>query len=238
MTVNLTKTDMDSAIAALKKEGEERAVMVANTVCIFAPDVPASVAEDVLDGMRLMNLSANKKFDKETQQREWYNFYNDGLGKFGWTLTGAAHVEEAIDKDTHTLATLVPEIVSVQIGHNHRLNRCVKRSFEVIVNTPKAQQLLEESAASVSGKSSTVQISTCEMSPQGLPIMHMTSVQLSYDKAEKTAGATGRTLDKSNTRVYRASQQGSFSIRHFNAMREAVRLKLASQAVDILALDI
>ena len=62
--------------------------------------------------MRLMNLSANKKFDKETQQREWYNFYNDGLGKFGWTLTGAAHVEEAIEKDTHTLATLVPQIVN------------------------------------------------------------------------------------------------------------------------------
>lgn len=238
MSTNLTKTDMDSAIAALKKEGEERAVMVANTVCIFAPDVPASVAEDVLDGMRLMNLSANKKFDKETQQRDWYNFYNDGLGKFGWTLTGAAHVEEAIDKDTHTLATLVPEIVSVQIGHKHRLSSCVKRSFEVIVKTPKAQQLLEESAASVSGKSSTVQISACEMSPQGLPIMHMTSVQLSYAKAENTTGAAGRTLDKSTTRVYRASQQGSFSIRHFNAMRDAVRLKLASQAVDILALDI
>ncbi|MFA7901882.1 hypothetical protein ACEODG_30880 [Pseudomonas aeruginosa] len=209
MTVNLTKTDMDSATAALKKEGEERAVMVANTVCIFAPDVPASIAEDVLDGMRLMNLSANKKFDKQTQQREWYNFCNDGPGKFGWTLTGAAHVEEEIDKDTHTLATLAPEIVSVQIGHSHRLNRCVKRSFEVIAKTPKAQQLLEESAASVSGKSSAVQVSTCEMSPQGLPIMHMTSVQLSYDKAEKTAGATGRTLDKSNTRVYRGSQQGS-----------------------------
>jgi len=166
MTTSISKTDMDSAIAALKKEGEERAVIVANTVCIFAPDVPASVAEDVLDGMRLMNLSANKKFDKETQQREWYNFYNDGLGKFGWTLTGAAHVEEALDKDTHTLATLAPEIVTVQIGRSHRLSRCVKRSFEVIVATPKAQRLLEESSVSVSGKSSTVQISACEMSPQ------------------------------------------------------------------------
>lgn len=238
MTSTISKTDMNSAIAALKKEGEERAVMVANTVCIFAPDVPASVAEDVLDGMRLMNLSANKKFDKETQQREWYNFYNDGLGKFGWTLTGAAHVEEAIDKDTHTLATLVPQIVTVQIGASHRLSRCVKRSFEVIVQTPKAQQLLEESSVSVSGKSSTIQISACEMTPQGLPIMHMTSVQLSYDKAEKTAGSAGRIIDKSNTRVYRASQQGSFSVRHFDAIREAVRMKLASQAFDILALDI
>lgn len=238
MTTSLSKNDMDSAIAALKKEGEARAVMVANTVCIFAPDVPASVAEDVLDGMRLMNLSANKKFDKETQQREWYNFYNDGLGKFGWTLTGAAHVEEALDKDTHTLATLLPQIVTVQIGASHRLCHSVRRSFEVIVRTPKAQQLLEQSSLSVSGKSSTVQISACEMSPQGLPIMHMTSVQLSYEKAEKTGDLAGRLIDKSNTRVYRASQQGSFSVRHFDAMRDAVRQKLASQAADILALDI
>lgn len=54
----------------------------------------------------------------------------------------------------------------------------------------------------------------------------------------KTAGSAGRIIDKSNTRVYRASQQGSFSVRHFDAMREAVRMKLASQAFDILALDI
>ena len=230
--------DIKVEMEKIRKEGQERVAATGQTICVFADNVPANIAEDILAGMRLMTELANKKFDKETQQREWYNFYNDGLGKFGWTLTGAAHVEEAIDKDTHTLATLVPQIVTVQIGASHRLSRCVKRSFEVIVQTPKAQQLLEESSVSVSGKSSTIQISACEMTPQGLPIMHMTSVQLSYDKAEKTAGSAGRIIDKSNTRVYRASQQGSFSVRHFDAMREAVRMKLASQAFDILALDI
>ena len=112
------------------------------------------------------------------------------------------------------------------------------KSGSLFQDFPKAQQLLEESSVSVSGKSSTIQISACEMTPQGLPIMHMTSVQLSYDKAEKAAGSAGRIIDKSNTRVYRASQQGSFSVRHFDAMREAVRMKLASQAFDILALEL
>ncbi|MFQ6573615.1 hypothetical protein [Pseudomonas sp. UM16] len=238
MSTSITKADMDKAIEKLKKEGEERVLMVANTVCIFAADVPAGVAEDVLAGMRLMNLSANKKFDKETQQREWYNYYNDGLGKFGWTLTGAAHVEEAIDKDDFTPATLTSHIVTVSLGRNHRLGRCVNRAFEVTVKTPKAQALLEESSLSASGKSSTIQVAACEMTPQGLPIMHMTSVQMSYDKAEKAQGSMGRTISKTNTRVYRASQQGSFSVRQFEAMRKAVTDKLASQANDILDLDI
>lgn len=238
MSTSITKADMDKAIEKLKKEGEDRVLMVANTVCIFAPDVPAGVAEDVLAGMRLMNLSANKKFDKETQQREWYNYYNDGLGKFGWTLTGAAHAEEAIDKEDTTAAALATRIVTVSLGHNHRLSRCVKRAFEVTVTSPKAQNLLEESSLSVSGKSSTLQVAACEMTPQGLPVMHMTSVQMSYDKAEKAHGSIGRKVDKSNTRVYRASQQGSFSVRQFEAMRKAVTEKLASQANDILDLDI
>ncbi|MNJ37800.1 hypothetical protein D3C77_326340 [compost metagenome] len=68
--------------------------------------------------------------------------------------------------------------------------------------------------------------------------MHMTSVQMSYDKAEKAQGSMGRTISKTNTRVYRASQQGSFSVRQFEAMRKAVTDKLASQANDILDLDI
>ncbi|MHC6223545.1 hypothetical protein ACYU03_01940 [Pseudomonas sp. X10] len=238
MSTSITKADMDKAIAALKKEGEDRVLMVANTVCIFASDVPAGVAEDVLAGMRLMNLSANKKFDKETQQREWYNYYNDGLGKFGWTLTGAAHVEEGIDKDDYTPATLTSHIVTVSLGRNHRLSRCVKRAFEVTIQTPKALALLEESSLSVSGQSSTIQVAACEMTPQGLPIMHMTSVQISYDKVEQEQGSMARTLSKSNTRVYRASQQGTFSVRQFEAMRGAVTSKLASQANDILDLEI
>lgn len=238
MNTSISKQDMDKAIQALKKEGEDRVLMVANTVCIFASDVPAGVAEDVLASMRLMNLSANKKFDKETQQREWYNFYNDGLGKFGWTLTGAAHTEETIDKDDYTPATLTAHLVTASLGHNARMSRCAKRAFEVTLQIPKAQKLLEESSLSASGKSSTVQVAACEMTAQGLPIMHMTSVQLSYDKAEKVEGSMTRTINMSNTRVYRAAQQGSFSVRQFEAMRKAVSDKLASQANDILDLDI
>lgn len=237
MTTSVNKTDIDNAIAALKKEGEDRVVMVANTVCIFAAEVPGGLAEDVLASMRLITQAANTKFDKETQQREWYNFYNDGLGKLGWTLTGAAHTEEAVDRSaSHTPASLTSHIVSVQLGRSHRLTRCVNRAFKVIVESPKAQKLLDESSLSVSGKSSTIQVSTCEMTPQGLPIMHMTSVQLSYNKAEKSEGSAGRQLDMANTQVYRASQQGSFSVRQFDALRDSVNDKLRSQADDLFAL--
>ncbi|MEG1038577.1 MAG: hypothetical protein RSE94_01530 [Pseudomonas sp.] len=237
MGTSITKEDMDKAIAALKKEGEDRVLMVANTVCIFAADVPAGVAEDVLQGMRLMTISANKKFDKELQQREWYNFYNEGLAKFGWTLTGAAHVEEAIDKDDYTTASLTAHLVTVSLGHKHRLSGCVNRALQITVEKPKVRELMEESSLSDSGKSSTIQVAACEMSPQGLPIMHMTSVQMSYDKAEKAEGSMGRKISKSNTKVYRAAQQGTFSVRQFDALRNAVIDKLASQALDFLDMD-
>lgn len=237
MTISVNKTDMDKAIAALKKEGEERVVLVGNTVCIFAPEVPGGMAEDVLASMRLVTQTANKKFDKETQQREWYNFYNDGLAKLGWTLTGAAHTEEAVDRSaSYTPASLTSHIVTVQLGRSHRLTRCVNRAFKVIDETPKAQDLLDKSSLSVSGKSSTIQVSACEMTPQGLPIMHMTSVQLSYKTTEKCAVSAGRQLDLANTQVYRASQQGSFSVRQFNALRDSVSKKLEHEAGDLLAL--
>ncbi|WP_442111613.1 hypothetical protein [Pseudomonas sp. NUPR-001] len=237
MGTSITQADMDKAIAALKKEGEDRVIMVAETVCIFAADVPAGIAEDVLQGMRLMSISANKKFNKETQQREWYNFYNEGLAKFGWTLTGAAHVEEAIDKEDFTPATLTAHLVTVSLGHKHRLSGCVNRALQISIQKPKARELMEQSSLGVTGKSSTIQVAACEMSPQGLPIMHMTSVQLSYDKTEKAEGSMGRKIDKSNTKVYRASQQGTFSVRHFDALRKPVLDKLVGQALNFLDMN-
>ena len=89
--------DIKVEMEKIRKEGQERVAATGQTICVFADNVPANIAEDILAGMRLMTELANKKFDKETQQREWYNFYNDGLIKFGWTLTGAAHAEDAID---------------------------------------------------------------------------------------------------------------------------------------------
>ena len=81
--------DIKVEMEKIRKEGQERVAATGQTICVFADNVPANIAEDILAGMRLMTELANKKFDKETQQREWYNFYNDGLIKFGWTMTGA-----------------------------------------------------------------------------------------------------------------------------------------------------
>lgn len=234
--LSLPKTPVEQAIAALKKEGEERVLLIGSTVCIFADNVPASIAEDVAASMRLIGLSSEKAFNKETQQREWYNYYTNGLAKLGWTMTGAAHAEEAMDQDKATLASIAVTLVTRDLGHKHRMARCLGRSFNAIAVAPAAKNLFERSSTSVSGKSSTFQAVDCEISPQGMPIMHMKSFQIAYDHAVNT-GTVTREFEKASTRVYRASQQGTFSVRQFNALRDAVNRKLASQADDILGLD-
>ncbi|WP_263261242.1 hypothetical protein [Pseudomonas sp. RIT-PI-S] len=236
--LSMPKSPVEQAIDALKNEGEERVLLIGNTLCIFAENVPASVAEDVAASMRLIGLSSEKAFDKETQQREWYNHYTHGLAKLGWTMTGAAHAEEAMDQEKSTLAEVAISIISRDLGAKHRMARCLGRSFQAMTHAPAAQRLFERSTISTTGKSSTFQAVDCEMSPQGLPIMHMKSFQIAYDRAVSTGDAITREFEKSSTRVYRASQQGTFSIRQFQILRDAVTRKLASQADDILDLSI
>jgi hypothetical protein len=234
----MPKSPVEQAIEALKKEGEERVLLIGNTVCIFAENVPADLAEDVAASMRLIGLSSEKAFNKETQQREWYNHYTNGLAKLGWTMTGAAHAEEAMEQERTTLANVAVAVIARDLGANHRMARCLGRSFVAIAQTPAAQKLFERSATSTTGKSSTFQAVDCELSPQGMPIMHMKSFQIAYDRAVSTSDAINREFEKASTRVYRASQQGTFSTRQFRLLRDAVTKKLSSQADDILDLDI
>lgn len=236
--LEVPKTPVEAAIDALKKEGEERVLLIGNTICIFADNVPASVAEDVAASMRLIGLSSDKAFDKETQQREWYNHYTNGLAKLGWTMTGGAHAEEAMDQEKATLASVAVNIIARDLGPNHRMARCLGRGLRAIAQAPNASRLFERSSTTTSGKSSTFQAVDCEISPQGMPIMHMKSFQIAYDRAVSTGDTVNREFEKASTRVYRASQQGTFSVRQFEALRAAVGKKLASQADDILGLDI
>lgn len=230
-------SDIKHEMEKIRQEGRERVAATGQTICIFADNVPAHIAEDILSGMRLMTDMANKKFNKETQQREWYNYYNDGLIKFGWTLTGAAHAEEAMDENSQlTLAELVTKVVAVSVSHCPRRSSSAQRVMKLIVQQPAVSAHLEQYSFSDSGKSSNFVVAQCEMTPQGLPAMHMTSFQASYGQEIERDGALNRKIDMRTTRVYRASQQGTFSVRHFDTARRIVDEKLANDIADFLAL--
>lgn len=229
-------TDIKAEMEKIRKEGQERVAATGQTICIFAENVPGNIAEDILAGMRLMTEMTNQKFDKETQQREWYNHYNNGLIKFGWTMTGAAHAEDAIDEDNLTLAELITKSITISVGRCPRRSASAKRVLQVIVQKPAVKSHLEQYSHSESGKSSNFVVAQCEMTPQGLPVMHMTSFQASYDSKVERDGALSRKIDKSSTRVYRASQQGTFSVRHFDAARDLVNEKIKDDIAAFLAI--
>ena len=228
--------DIKVEMEKIRKEGQERVAATGQTICIFADNVPANIAEDILAGMRLMTELANKKFDKETQQREWYNFYNDGLIKFGWTMTGAAHAEDAIDEDNLTLAELITKSVTISVSADPRRAACARRVLQIVVQKPEVKAHLEKHSHSETGKSSNFVVAQCEMTPQGLPAMHMTSFQASYDSKVEREGALTRKVDKPSPRVYRASQQGTFSVRHFDAARDLVNEKIKGDLGAFLAI--
>ncbi|MEZ0199363.1 hypothetical protein AB9U01_35525, partial [Pseudomonas qingdaonensis] len=108
--------------------------------------------------------------------------------------------------------------------------------LQIVVQKPEVKAHLEKHSHSESGKSSNFVVAQCEMTPQGLPAMHMTSFQASYDSKVEREGALTRKVDKTSTRVYRASQQGTFSVRHFDAARDLVNEKIKGDIAAFLAI--
>jgi len=108
--------------------------------------------------------------------------------------------------------------------------------LQVVVQKPEVKSYLEKHSQSQTGKSSNFVVAQCEMTPQGLPAMHMTSFQASYDSKIERDGALTRKVDKTSTRVYRASQQGTFSVRHFDAARDLVNEKIKGDIAAFLAI--
>lgn len=229
-------TDIKVEMEKVRQEGRERIAATGQTICVFAENVPASIAEDILAGMRLTTDRANKKYDKEAQQREWYNYYNNGLIKFGWTLTDTAHAEEGINEETVTLAELMSYVLTVTVNRDPNRTEAAKRVVKTILQVKEVKTHLEQHSHSESGKSSHFVIAQCEMTPQGLPAMLMTSFQACYTSKVEPDGALNRKIDSASTRLYRASQQGIFSVRHFDSVRALINDRLKGDIAEFLAI--
>jgi hypothetical protein len=75
------------------KDEQKSANVVAGGIVSFVEGLSAQQKSDVLNSTLLAQLAANKKFNREKEIKEWYDFYKNVLENVGWTL-GSFSFEE------------------------------------------------------------------------------------------------------------------------------------------------
>lgn len=68
--------------------GNQSAFVVAGSTVSFVAGVSSQFQSDILNSTLLAQLAANKKFDRESDPRNWYDFYVHVLENVGWVLQG------------------------------------------------------------------------------------------------------------------------------------------------------
>lgn len=96
----------------LAADGQEAGYVVGGGAISFTPGVSRQHQEDVLNSTLLAQLAANKKFDRENQTREWYDYYRTVLENIAWVVGNFKFSKYDSTASSFTMDKVVLEIIA------------------------------------------------------------------------------------------------------------------------------
>lgn len=209
---------------------QEGAVVVGDSLVSFVADLGQQAREDVLNSTLLMQLAASKRFDKAKQREEWFNFYTEGLGKLGWTLSHSEMQRYQPTQQAFTMNAVVLDIIEGVSGGSG-FAPLARRALEALRKQPHALQLFLDNCNS--GHVGTFQIMPCKQGSNGDVTMLMNCMQMVRNTTNSSILFV--TFQKNDIQIYRAAQTAVLNTQTYSQVREAVITKLGDNAKRFLA---
>lgn len=208
---------------------DESAFVAGDSIVSFVSGLSLQNREDVLNSTLLMQLAADKAFDKTLQSSQWFKFYTEGLAKLGWTVSSSALQEYTPSHLSFTVDQLVLEILETVAGASG-FAPVLQRTFASLRNQPQALRVFQDN--STSGSISTFQIMPCSQTEEGDVAMLLNCMQMV--KHISTRDILFFTFKHSDVKIYRAAQMAVLNTKVYSNAREAVLEKLSSTANNFL----
>ncbi|MHA6198525.1 hypothetical protein ACX3YG_29645 [Pseudomonas wadenswilerensis] len=209
---------------------EEAAVVLGDSLVSFVSGLSQQAREDVLNSTLLMQLAASKRFDKARQREEWFNFYTEGLGKLGWTVSHNEMQRYKPSAKAFTLNEVVLDIIDGVSGGS-AFSPIARRTFESLRKQPHALELFLENCND--GHVGTFQIMPCTQNAEGDVTMLMTCMQVVRNTTSSSILFV--TFQNNDVQIYRAAQTAVLNTQTYSQVREAVIAKLGDNAKRFLA---
>jgi hypothetical protein len=115
-------------------DGKEGTFVAAGSVVSFVAGVSGQSQNDVLNSALLAQLASDKKFNREKNVTDWYDFYRSVLENVGWVLQGFDFTEYKAGGDKFEADKAILEILAAVVTQNELL--IIKAAIEAAKSLP------------------------------------------------------------------------------------------------------
>lgn len=203
--------------------------VVEGNLMAFTPGTSAVVRQDVEDCLLLATLVANKKFDIESQNREWFNEYNDALLKLGWPVRNMEYRDYQSGGQNLSMDKLVLDMLASAIAAaalpgpvSARLIGTVTQMIKKLGQGGKALKLFEQQVMSQQG--ANFRVGTCHESDDGT--VYITLSTVNFKVSSNMTSLLGFAWGHGEAQIYGSGRGLIFNRRHYEQVRDTVQDKL------------
>ncbi|OSZ46063.1 hypothetical protein BVZ31_06455 [Alcaligenes faecalis] len=224
-------TPRRAAARAASNENEDGAVVALGSIPCFVSGLSEQSRKDVQNSTLLMQLAADKKYPKDEDRKQWFDFYSKGLSDLGWGRS-SSFFELYQPRDTNvTMNQVVLEVILTVVNNvNNPLYKIAQETFGALNNPANTEPMKLFDQSSTKGDRGKFQILPAGQDQHGNVSMVLTAIQA------KTEIQTGSFLfwkwKKSNAWLYRAANLIVLNESVYARVREKVLDKLGKHAED------
>ena len=137
----------------------EKGVVCGGSLIAATPKVTTQQVKDVTNSTLLAQLAADKKFSREKETEEWYNYYTRVLGYLGWTLRGFHFTEYESSQRDLRLSQVSLELLGALARGDREIIKALKATIDGLKKSADGVTLFGSN--SIKGKVGLFQVSSC-----------------------------------------------------------------------------
>ena len=210
-----------------------KGVVVDSNLLAFTPGTSAEVIADVNGCMLFATLVANKAFNPERQNTEWFAKYNEVLSYLGWAPSELKYHQAGNDSQTLSMDRIVLDMLKTALvaaalpGPTSAIMiTTATRMIETLRTNDQPLRLFDRQSKSQQG--AHFRVGTCDESDEGVVNMVVSSVN--FRSGNTTVSVLFTRWGSGQADVYGASYNLRFNRRHYEGVQADVRSKLTADA--------
>lgn len=188
----------------------------------FVSGIGKQNREDVLNSTLLAQLAANKKFNRQEQIEEWYQFYVDVLSKLGWVIQNFSFEKYRASGQTMEISSAILEVIGAILSESElEALKVVIGSLKQSSNAPWWEVFSNSSTSSEKGN---MQIMPAKEDSSGQVVLALGSFH--FTGKSETDQWLWFKYSSSDISLYKGTQAATLNSQLYSKVRQAVIDKL------------
>lgn len=198
----------------------------------FTEKVTGQSKQDILNATLFAQLAADKKFNREGDTKNWYNFYKYVLGKIGFVIESFTFQDHQVSGATFSMDKVVLDILAaIATGGQTEVITATLAALRGLAGSDNRIKLFDsQSSKDASGN---FQIYPCDQSPTGDVSIAMGAFY--YKATRHQGGILFFHWSSSSTKIYKGAQKAVFNAAVYSNVRDQIYVKLGVSARNLVA---